>query len=172
MPAPLFLSLVSTDGWRKGLTVTKRPNQIPSADHQRVAVSSQHKTHSYRAATKAPCRASDVRRDQSRKYLIDPHGVGLAGCHRMWVSGNDGQHMSIGLAAPICATCMGSAATTGCERGVIESGVDASLSKRLGRHRTDPRYLMPPLGMPPPHYQFEPNSGMLGSQSRGAGLIV
>jgi hypothetical protein len=58
------------------------------------------------------------------------------------VSGNDGQHMSIGLAAPICATCMGSAATTGCERGVIESGVDASLSKRLGRHRTDPRYVL------------------------------
>ena len=47
--------------------------------------------------------------------------------------GNDGQHMSGGLAAPICATYIGIAATTGANGGVIESGVDASLSKLLGR---------------------------------------
>jgi hypothetical protein len=62
--------------------------------------------------------------------------------------GNNGQHMSGGLAAPICATYIGIAATTGANGASSSPASMLPFLSSLAAHRTDPRYLMRPLGTP------------------------
>jgi hypothetical protein len=153
----------------RGLTGIDRPDGVLSAEHRKLLLRGS-RSHSYSTTVgqhvvrrdesdeSIKAEASDIRRVQSRKYLLVTGIVSaLLCCHRMPRASRYGRHLSGGLAASLCATCICSATTPGPNRRSIKPNIEASLFEAALPPPDRSNYLMRRLDMPASFYfQCEP----------------